>query len=157
MDFIFLGLGANLGDAQKNLNLAIEYLKQENDIQVQAQSSFYQSAPVDAIGNDFINCVIQISSQLQPLDLLKKCHAIESRLGRIRSFRNAPRAIDIDILLFGNEIVCYPNLTIPHPRLTTRSFALLPLIEICEDIHIPTQGLARNYLLETAHQVIKKI
>ena len=129
----YIGLGANLGDMSATLRSAVERIAQTNGIHVTAQSSLYRTAPIDSGGGDYLNAVIQIQTHLSPLDLLAVLQSIENAAGRERPYRNAPRTLDLDILLFNDEIIHLPNLIIPHPRMAERAFVLIPLHEIAPE------------------------
>ena len=100
---IFIGLGANLGDAAQTLRDAVLAIRQISGVAWVAQSAFYTSAPVDAQGPDFVNAVMEVQSTLEPLALFKALQSIEQRFGRERSYRNAPRTLDLDLLLYGQR------------------------------------------------------
>jgi 2-amino-4-hydroxy-6-hydroxymethyldihydropteridine diphosphokinase len=152
----YLGLGANLGDARQTLRDAVVCLAQQQAVTVQAKSSWYLSAPVDADGDDYYNCVVAIDTTLSAIELLELCLSIEKRFGRTRSYRNAPRVLDIDILLFGDKQIASTRLNVPHPRLTQRAFALAPLLELDAEIVIPGYGRAIDYLSQVSTQRIQK-
>ena len=136
----FVGLGANLGDTRVALKAAVAALAGLPQTRLVKCSSYYRSEPVDSSGPDYLNAVAQVRTRLAPNDLLARLQAIETRHGRERPYRNAPRTLDLDLLLYGDEVVDTPALTVPHPRLHTRAFVLLPLAEIAPDLHLP--GLA---------------
>ena len=126
----YLGLGANLGDAPARLLWAIQQLRLAPGVQVGACSSLYRTAPMDSSGPDYSNAVLQIQTVLTAPALLQCLHSIEAAAGRERPYRNAPRTLDLDILLYGEASVDNDALTIPHPRMQQRAFVLLPLAEI---------------------------
>ncbi len=127
----YLGLGANLGDAAQQLAKAVDALNHVPMLQVEAVSPYYVTAPVGYLDQpDFINLCVRLSCNLSPEALLGVCLGIESALGRERTFRNAPRVIDIDVLLFEGQERSTEELTVPHPRLFERAFALVPLQDI---------------------------
>lgn len=128
----YLGLGANLGDAVATLHAAIDALKQSPNMQVLAVSSFYGSKPIGegADGPNYTNAVAKISTQLSPEALLAAVQSIEQTHGRVRTYRNAPRTLDIDVLLYGQQIIQSDHLCVPHPRMHERAFVLFPLGEI---------------------------
>ena len=130
----YIALGANLGDMSATLRRAVERIGQTDGIHVTAQSSLYRTAPIDSDGGDYLNAVIQIQTHLNPLDLLAVLQSIENAAGRERPYRNAPRTLDLDILLFDDEIIKLPNLIIPHPRMAERAFVLIPLHEIAPEL-----------------------
>jgi 2-amino-4-hydroxy-6-hydroxymethyldihydropteridine diphosphokinase len=131
---IFVGLGANLGDAAATVRAAFEALDALPGTRRVARSSLYRSAPVDARGADYINAVAQLETRLLPAALLKELQAIEERFGRERPYRNAPRTLDLDLLLYGERRIVTPLLTVPHPRMHERAFVLAPLAEIAPDL-----------------------
>jgi len=158
MTIAYLGLGANLGDAYQTLKDAVVCLaQQQHALTVLARSGTYRTAPVDAAGDDFYNCVVKVSTSLGARELLALGHRVEHHFGRERPFRNAPRTLDIDLLLYGNERINEPDLIVPHPRLTLRAFALVPLVEIDAQIDIPGLGAAHALLPQVAHQSIARI
>ncbi len=157
MTVAYLGLGANLGDARQTLKDAVVCLAQQHTIAVLAKSSMYRTAPVDAGGDDYFNCVVKIDTTLPVRHLLALCHTIEHHFGRERPFRNAPRTLDLDILLFGDHCMDEPDLIVPHPRLTERAFVLVPLVEIDATLIIPQRGRAASFLEAVASQRIEKM
>ncbi|WP_326533364.1 2-amino-4-hydroxy-6-hydroxymethyldihydropteridine diphosphokinase [Pseudorhodoferax sp.] len=126
----FVGLGANLGDAQATVLAALQALDGLPHTHLLRRSSLYCSAPVDAQGPDFVNAVAEIATGLAPLDLLAQLQALELAAGRERPYRNAPRTLDLDLLLYGDARIALPQLTVPHPRMFERAFVLAPLAEI---------------------------
>ncbi len=126
----FLGLGANLGAASCTIQTAIEALAVSPGISLLSVSSFYASAPVDAPGPSYTNAVISIETTLDAIALLDLIQHIEQQHGRERSFRNAPRTLDLDLLWFNDETINLPQLTVPHPRAHQRAFVLMPWAEI---------------------------
>jgi 2-amino-4-hydroxy-6-hydroxymethyldihydropteridine diphosphokinase len=125
-----VGLGANLGDPQAALAGAIAALAALEGVKLVAQSSFYRSAPIDSSGPDYVNAVVQLQTNLIAPELLAQLQTIEQGAGRERPYRNAPRTLDLDLLLFGDASIQSPSLTLPHPRMWQRAFVLLPLAEI---------------------------
>jgi 2-amino-4-hydroxy-6-hydroxymethyldihydropteridine diphosphokinase len=125
-----VGLGANLGDPQAALAGAIAALAALEGVKLVAQSSFYRSAPIDSSGPDYVNAVVQLQTNLSAPALLAQLQGIEQSAGRERPYRNAPRTLDLDLLLFGDASIQSPSLTLPHPRMWQRAFVLLPLAEI---------------------------
>ena len=131
----YVGLGANLGeDPGATLTQAALRLAVLPGTQVAALSSVWRSAPVDAEGPDFLNAVAALDTTLAPLELLDALQAIERAHGRERPYRNAPRTLDLDLLLHGDAVLTTPRLTLPHPRLGERAFVLRPLLEIAPDL-----------------------
>jgi 2-amino-4-hydroxy-6-hydroxymethyldihydropteridine diphosphokinase len=137
----WIGLGANLGDARQAVRSAIEVIGKLPGTTVTQQSSFYRSAPVDAGGPDYVNAVIEIRTALAAPELLAQLQRIEQGAGRTRPYRNAPRTLDLDLLLFGAGSISSAQLTVPHPRMRERAFVLLPLAEIAPQA-VPPEALA---------------
>ena len=136
MTKVYIGLGSNVGNREENIRKAITYLSEKiKNIQI---SRFYISK---AVGyekqNDFINAVIGGETDLSPIQLLSFCQTVEKKVGRIYRFKWGPREIDIDILLYGNEIIKLPNLEIPHPYMLQRDFVLQPLLDIAPNLIDP--------------------
>ena len=139
---VFVGLGANLGDRGEALRQAVLAMAALPHTQVQAVSSLYSSAPVDATGPDYLNAVAQLQTQLPAQDFLEALQAIEQAAGRERPYRNAPRTLDLDILLWGDAQIDTPTLVVPHPRMHERAFVLRPLAELNAALVQPAQLLA---------------
>jgi len=157
MTVAYLGLGANLGDARQTLKDAVVCLAQQHTITVLAKSSFYRTAPIDAGGDDYLNLVVKLDTSMAVRHLLALCHKIEHHFGRERPFRNAPRTLDIDILLYGEHAIDEPDLIVPHPRMTERAFVMVPLVEIEPTLIIPQRGRADAFLAAVADQRIEKM
>jgi 2-amino-4-hydroxy-6-hydroxymethyldihydropteridine diphosphokinase len=153
----YIGLGANLGNPAAALNDAITRLAALPDTVVAARSSLYRTAPIDATGPEFLNAVVALDTALLPQDLLAHMQAIEQTHGRARPYRNAPRTLDLDLLLYGAQTIATPDLTVPHPRLHERAFVLLPLAEIAADLEIPGRGSLQPWLDRAADQSITRI
>lgn len=126
----YVGLGANLGEPAAALTLAIQKVGALPGITVTAQSSYYRTAPIDSGGPDYTNAVIAVDTTLTAPALLTCLQAIESAAGRQRPYRNSPRTLDLDILLYGEASISSGTLNIPHPRMWQRAFVLLPLAEL---------------------------
>ncbi|MFZ4481613.1 MAG: 2-amino-4-hydroxy-6-hydroxymethyldihydropteridine diphosphokinase [Rhodoferax sp.] len=126
----FIALGANLGDPAAALLGAIDAIAALPGVSLRRRSSLYRSAPIDSSGPDYLNAVLEVESALSAPDLLAALQAVEHRAGRQRSTRNAPRTLDLDILLYGDARIDSATLVVPHPRLSERAFVLLPLSEI---------------------------
>ncbi|MFZ6745443.1 2-amino-4-hydroxy-6-hydroxymethyldihydropteridine diphosphokinase [Undibacterium sp. JH2W] len=154
---VFIGIGANLGDARVTVSQAIAALAQLPDSALVAQSALYGSAPIDSTGDDYVNAVVELASSLGAADLLQHLQAIELAHGRERPYRNAPRTLDLDLLLYGDEEINTANLQVPHPRMTERAFVLLPLLQLSADIGIPGKGSAQDYVDAVAGQRIQEL
>jgi 2-amino-4-hydroxy-6-hydroxymethyldihydropteridine diphosphokinase len=126
----YVGIGANLGDPVAAVRIAIEHLRELPATTLAAQSSLYRTAPVDSSGPDYINAVAQLSTRLTAPELLRELQRIENAAGRERPFHNAPRTLDLDLLLFGSARIDSAELQVPHPRMWRRAFVLVPLAEI---------------------------
>jgi 2-amino-4-hydroxy-6-hydroxymethyldihydropteridine diphosphokinase len=139
----FVGLGANLGDPAAQIRRALELLGAEDGVKVVAVSTLRETDPVGHEDQPrFLNGVAEVSTTLSARDLLERLLAVERRLGRVRGAgpRFGPRTIDLDLLLFGDEIVDEPGLVVPHPRLHERRFALEPLAELDPALEVPGRG-----------------
>jgi len=154
---VFVGLGANLGDARVTLAAAVKALENHPGITLVAMSSLYRTAPVDATGPDYINAVVELRTTLAPLQLLQALQAIEADHGRQRPYRHAPRTLDLDLLLYGQRQADDPQLTLPHPRLHRRAFVLEPLAELAPDLTHPRLGLLRDQLANVADHAIERL
>ncbi|NLA88396.1 MAG: 2-amino-4-hydroxy-6-hydroxymethyldihydropteridine diphosphokinase [Alcaligenaceae bacterium] len=154
----YIALGANLNSPATTLEEAFNVLAECDGIDLIKRSSLYTSPPLDADGPDYINAVAEIRTTLEPLALLHSLQAIENAFGRERAYRNAPRTLDLDLLLYEDFSSNTEELTVPHPRLHLRSFVLMPLIEIAGDISLK-QGNAEQLLKEAldSGQIIQKI
>jgi 2-amino-4-hydroxy-6-hydroxymethyldihydropteridine diphosphokinase len=153
----YVGIGANLGDARANVADALLRLAALPATTIVARSSLWRTAPVDSSGDDYINAVACLDTQLAPLALLEALRAIELAHGRERPYRNAPRTLDLDILLYGDVHIDTPELTVPHPRMHQRAFVLAPLLEIAADAVIPAIGAAAALLPMVADQAIERL
>jgi len=135
---IFVGLGANLGNREKNLRSAIKILSSDDKIKIEKTSTVLETKPVDYTDQPyFLNQVIEISTLYEPEDFLNFLKETEIRCGRVKTFSKGPRIIDLDVLLFGNIIYSSPVLTIPHPAIKDRAFVLKHLIELSPDLVDP--------------------
>jgi 2-amino-4-hydroxy-6-hydroxymethyldihydropteridine diphosphokinase len=154
----YIALGANLGDPRATVRAAIEALRELPNSQLIAASSLYRSAPVGLHNQpDFINAVVSVETQLDARRLLDELFAIEACFGRRRSVRNAPRTLDLDLLLHGDTVSDDPALTLPHPRMHQRAFVLLPLAEIAPDIVIPDHGAIDQLIRGCEEQEIESL
>ena len=149
---VYLGLGSNLGDRQHNLARAVELLAEK--VSIEKLSSLYETEPIGYREQPwFLNAVCEATTSLTPEELLILAKEIEVALGRLPSFSNAPRPMDIDILFYGNEIIHSTQLTIPHPRLEERAFVLLPLAEIAPDLVHPVSRRKVKEMVEKVEGV----
>lgn len=151
MKKIYISLGSNVGDREKNLAAAIEALA-ARDIHITRRSSIYSTEPVDFADQGwFLNCVVEAETELMPKQLLHSLQEIERSMGRRRLVRRGPRVVDLDILLFGSSVIEAPDLEVPHPRMTERRFVLVPLAEIAPEARHPiTNKTIVELLAETA-------
>ena len=129
----FVALGANLGDPRATIARAMGDISRSAGVTLVQLSSLYRSAPIESSGPDYVNAVVEILTSLNAPALLAVLQEIEALAGRKRPYRNAPRTLDLDILIFGGASVYSPQLTIPHPRMFERAFVLIPLAEIAPD------------------------
>ncbi|MDP2825468.1 MAG: 2-amino-4-hydroxy-6-hydroxymethyldihydropteridine diphosphokinase [Sulfuritalea sp.] len=154
----FIALGANLGDPVATVRAAIIALRGLPQTKFIAASSLYRTAPVGLKHQpDFINAVVELVAVSSAPTLLDALFAIEARFGRQRSVKNAPRTLDLDLLLYGEMRSADPQLTLPHPRLHERAFVLAPLAEIAPELTIPGRGPVAELLLRCADQQIEKM
>ena len=153
----YIGIGANLGDALANVDDALARLAALPSTRLLASSSKYRTAPIDSSGDDYINAVACIDTALGAQELLTALHGIELAHGRERPYRNAPRTLDLDVLLYGDQVIDTPTLQVPHPRMLERAFVLVPLLEIARDMEVPGSGPARQFASAVAGQQITKI
>lgn len=153
----YIGVGANLGDARRQVQDAIAQLQSLPETRFGAQSSLFRSAPIDADGDDYVNAVVQLETRLPAEDLLLALQAIEQDFGRQRSYVNAPRTLDLDLLLYGSQTIATNTLQVPHPRMTQRAFVLIPLLQINPLIQIPGHGPAHQFAPAVADQIIARI
>lgn len=147
----WIGLGANLGDARETIEHALKALRETPGIESLVVAPLYGSDPVDAQGPTFINTVAQIQTTLAPLPLLDALQSIEQAYGRERPYRNAPRTLDLDLLLYEGVTLLTPRLTLPHPRMHERAFVLRPLIDLTPDLLL-TQGSLDTLLAQCSDQ-----
>lgn len=153
----YIGLGANLGDARATLQAALQALDDQSGGRLLRASSFWRTAPIDAGGPDYLNAVAVLETALAPEALLDALQAIEQRFGRQRPFVNAPRTLDLDLLLHGDAVVATPRLTLPHPRLHQRAFVLQPLLEVAPGLQAPGLGPLAAHLAATAGQRVQRL
>jgi 2-amino-4-hydroxy-6-hydroxymethyldihydropteridine diphosphokinase len=153
----YVGIGANLGDARANVNDALSRLAALPGARLLQASSLYRSAPIDSSGDDYINAVACLETSLPAHELLAALQEVEQAHGRERPYRNAPRTLDLDLLLFGEQVIDTPTLTVPHPRMLERAFVLAPLLEIAPDATVPGRGAAHAFAPSVAGQAIARL
>jgi 2-amino-4-hydroxy-6-hydroxymethyldihydropteridine diphosphokinase len=154
----FVGVGSNLEEPRAQVLRALEELAALPGTRVAARSSLYRSAPVGyAAQPDFVNAVAALDTDLPPKELLAELQALEARHGRRRSFANAPRTLDLDLLLYGDARIEEPELVVPHPRMHERAFVLRPLLEIAPRAEIPGRGAAAALLGACAAQPVERM
>lgn len=153
----YIGVGANLGDAIQTVRQALVMLGNLPQTRLDASSSLFRTAPVDAPGGDYVNAVARLKTYLAPEALLRELQAVEAAFGRERPYPNAPRTLDLDILLYGQRRIRTETLTVPHPRLTGRAFALIPLLQLDPFVSIPGVGPAHQFAPGVAEQKIERI
>jgi len=154
----WVGIGANLGDARANVLDAIERLSRLPGAALLQTSSLYRTAPIDSSGDDYVNAVASLDTALDAHALLQALFAIEQAHGRERPYRNAPRTLDLDLLLYGDEIIDdAPTLIVPHPRMHERAFVLAPLAEVAPDLVIPGRGPVTALLAHAGDQGIARL
>jgi 2-amino-4-hydroxy-6-hydroxymethyldihydropteridine diphosphokinase len=158
MTLAYVGLGANLDEPRRQVRTAIEALRSLPQTRLVAVSDLYRTAPLGhADQPDFINAVAQLDTELPAEHLLEELQAIERRHGRERSFANAPRTLDLDLLLVGEQVMNSPRLVLPHPRMHERAFVLEPLTAIAPGVVIPGRGPAAALLAACAGQDIERL
>ena len=147
----WVALGGNLGDARQSVQQALQALDALPQTRLEAASSLYRTAPVDASGPDFINAVARLRTSLAPLALLQALQGLEQQAGRERPYRKAPRTLDLDVLLYSGVRQQTPELELPHPRMLQRAFVLVPLAEIDAELVPP------EMLQAVADQAIERL
>ena len=153
----WIGLGANLGERRATLDASVDAIAALADTRLVARSSTYESAPVDAAGGDYLNAVVHVLTRLAPDALLRALQAIEDAHLRERPHPNAPRTLDLDLLLFGDATIATDTLIVPHPRLHLRAFVLAPLAEISPRAIVPGRGPVEALLPAVRTQRIAKL
>lgn len=153
----YVGLGANLGDAPATLEAAFTALAALPATALRARSSIYRSAPIDSSGPDYLNAVAMLETALPSIALWGELQRIEHEHARERPYRNAPRTLDLDLLLYGELRIDTAALTLPHPRLHERAFVLLPLAQIAPGLMIPGRGVVGDLLMDTSAQRVERM
>lgn len=154
----FIGLGSNLEQPQQQVSAAMLALDSLAETRLLARSSLYRSAPVGyADQPDFINAAALIETALAPVDLLQALLQLEQQFGRVRTFLNAPRTLDLDVLLYDDLVIAESTLQVPHPRMHERAFVLLPLAELAPELQIPGRGLVADWLARCGEQSVQRL
>lgn len=153
----YIGIGSNLGDAKVQVLDAITQLSRLPKTSISAQSSLFRTAPIDSSGDDYVNAVVRLDTLLVPQALLQALQNIERSFGRERPYPNAPRTLDLDLLLFNELTIADAALTVPHPRMMQRAFVLIPLLQIDPFITIPGHGPAHQFMSQVSDQSIFKM
>ena len=155
----YVGLGSNLEDPVRQVRAAVDELDAVPRTRVLAHSALYGSAPLGKLDQpDFVNAVAKLQTQLSAVELMRALQVIETKHRRVRGEANAARTLDLDLLLFGNDIIRESSLTVPHPRMHERAFVLMPLLEISSgQTNIPGRGTVASLLAQVADQRIKKL
>jgi 2-amino-4-hydroxy-6-hydroxymethyldihydropteridine diphosphokinase len=154
----YIGIGSNLEDPQTQVAHAFDELARLPRTRLSARSSLYRSAPVGyAAQPDFINAVAELDTALGARELLAELQGIEARHGRQRSFANAARTLDLDLLLYEDARIDEPDLVVPHPRMHERAFVLRPLVEIAPQSMIPGRGSAAACLAVCKEQKVERM
>jgi 2-amino-4-hydroxy-6-hydroxymethyldihydropteridine diphosphokinase len=158
MTVAYVGLGANIGEPRKQLQDALHDMGALPQTRVTATSGLYRSAPMGYLDQpDFLNAVARLDTALSAARLLENLQKIEQRQNRERSFPGAPRTLDLDLLLYGDQVLDTPALTLPHPRMHERAFVLRPLVELDAEISIPGKGKAGILLSACGSQKIERM
>ena len=158
MNRVFLSLGSNLGDRLEYLRAALEALDRGPRMKLRRASRVFETAPIEVEGYqpDYLNCVAELECGVPAIELLRYCQGVESALGRERKGEKAPRTIDLDVLLFGEEVVDVPDLRVPHHGVT-RPFNLEGLAELDPDLRIPGRGRVEDLLAGADRSGIREV
>jgi 2-amino-4-hydroxy-6-hydroxymethyldihydropteridine diphosphokinase len=154
---VFVGLGANLGDAAATVRAALQRLGDLPQTTLVAASGLYCSAPLDASGPDYVNAVAELRSGLAPGALLVELQSLERRFGRERPFHHAPRSLDLDLLFYGERHIGSDVLTLPHPRAHERAFVLAPLAELAPQWRLRTGSTVAQALAGLTQQRVDRL
>ena len=154
----YIGLGSNLKGPKEQIEKALRVLSEAKESTLLSVSSFYQSKPLlDMPGPNYLNVVCKIETDLSALDLLNFCQEIEDNQHRVREVKWGSRTIDLDILLYGNQVLATKRLTIPHPEMINRAFVLLPLYEIEPELKLPLLGALKDLLERIKPSDVEKL
>lgn len=155
----YIGLGSNMTDPIAQVHSGFAALKRLADTRVEACSSLYRTAPVGLQAQpDFINAVCCVHTRVTPTDLMQRLLDIEKKHGRVREGdKGGPRSLDLDLLVYGDELIHSAQLTVPHPRLHERAFVLYPLFELDPEMLIPERGPVRELMRQCSAQRVQKI
>ena len=154
----YIGLGSNLKGPKEQIEKALKALSEAKEITLLSVSSFYQSKPLlDMLGPNYLNVVCKIETDLSALNLLNFCQEIEDNQHRVREVKWASRTIDLDILIYGNQVLATKRLTIPHPEMINRAFVLLPLFEIEPGLKLPLLGSLKGLLERIKPSYVEKL
>lgn len=153
----YIALGSNIESKLDYLQQAIEQLHAHDSVTVTQESSVYDTAPVGYLEQDnFLNMVVEVETSLESISLLDLCQEIEANLKRVRQFKDGPRTIDLDIILYGDELIENDRLQVPHPRMHLRGFVLFPLAEIDGQIRVPQHNQTVEALRDNLPQADKE-
>lgn len=153
---VYVGLGSNVGERLDNLRAAVAALHDSNAIEVVRASAVYDTDPVGPAQPTFLNAVIEIRTSLRPHPLLARLQAIEREVGRVQRERWGPREIDLDLLLYGEEVVSEPGLRVPHASMTQRAFVLVPLADLAPFARVPGAGRVVEHLDEVDGRGVRR-
>lgn len=148
----FIALGSNLEQPQNQIERALEELQQLPASRLKAHSRLYRSAPVGPPQPDYINAVAELATDLEPLQLLDALQALEREHQRVRREHWGPRTLDLDILLYGEQVIDQPRLQVPHPHMTERAFVLYPLADIAPDLTLPSGASLESLLAHCSRE-----
>jgi 2-amino-4-hydroxy-6-hydroxymethyldihydropteridine diphosphokinase len=154
----YIGLGSNLNSPKQQVKDAVMALHTAKDVEVVNLSSLYQSPPIDDSKQpDYINAIVQVNTHLTPLELLYVCQDIETQQHRVREKKWGARTIDLDIIIYGVQVVASKQLIIPHPQMMNRAFVLIPLAELEDDLKVPVLGPIQNLIEELGEFELTKL
>lgn len=157
MTIAYIGLGANLGDARQAIKDAVVCLAQQIGVTIIGKSDLYRTAPIESSGDDYLNCAVALETSLTARQLLTLCLKIEHHFGRERPYKNAPRTLDLDLLIYGDACIEESDLVVPHPRIAGRAFVLQPLADLAPELDIPGMGRVSALLPSVADQRIERV